>query len=101
MIPCMIFGNIINNVNTDDYKMVAILFFSPIITHLIAFTLGQIGRTILGFKSEEEDYLLVVAGSTFGNHGTPPPLFSLISNIHFSLLLPFSFFLFSFFLLFS
>lgn len=69
MIPCMIFGNIINNVDIRKLGMVGILFLFPIITHLTAFTLGQLLRLILRYKNEDEEYLLVVAGSTFGNHG--------------------------------
>lgn len=69
MIPCMIFGNIIDNVDIQRAKMVGILFLFPIITHIIAFSLGQILRLVMKFKPEEEEYLLVVAGSTFGNHG--------------------------------
>lgn len=69
MVPCMIFGNIIQNVDIERAKMVAILFLFPVITHIIAFSLGHILRYFMKFKSEEEEYMLVVAGSTFGNHG--------------------------------
>jgi predicted permease len=69
MVPCMIFGNIIKNVDVERAKLVGILFLFPILTHLLAFSLGKILSLILKYKSEEEEYLLVVAGSTFGNHG--------------------------------
>lgn len=79
MVPCMIFGNIIENVNTDKIELVGILFLFPILTHLLAFSLGNILSKILRFQSEEEEHLLVVAGSTFGNHGNiAVPLFAAI-----------------------
>ena len=69
MVPCMIFGNVIKNVDIERAKLVGLLFLFPILTHLLAFSLGKILSLILRYKNEEEEYLLVVAGATFGNHG--------------------------------
>eukprot|EP00026_Physarum_polycephalum_P008323 Phypoly_transcript_08405.p1 GENE.Phypoly_transcript_08405~~Phypoly_transcript_08405.p1 ORF type:complete len:486 (+),score=70.02 Phypoly_transcript_08405:83-1459(+) len=69
MVPCLIFGNILKNVDIEKAKMVGLLFLFPVLTHILAFSLGNISSRLLGYKSEEEEYLLVVAGSTFGNHG--------------------------------
>lgn len=53
----------------ERLKMVLILFGAPILTHAIAFSLGQIFRLVWGIKAEDNDYLLIVSTSTFGNHG--------------------------------
>jgi predicted permease len=55
MVPCLIFGNIIQSVDVEKVKVVAIVFLFAVITHLIGITLGHILQLIMRIKSEEKN----------------------------------------------